>query len=200
MSKKTPYLLAVTGQIGSGKSTFLKLVGKKYPVISSDEIVHKLLNKKEVINKITSIFSKDILESDSIVNRSRLAEIVFSNNEKRLLLEKVLHPLVEIEIFKEVNKITEVFCFIEVPLLFEINWQDKFDKSILVYTDESIIKKRLKIRGLSVEMIEKRLAAQLPLLKKVELSDYIIYNNGDLKELELMSNLFIKRLEKGVLC
>ena len=196
MSKSRSHLIAITGQIGSGKSSFMKFLAEAYPTISSDEIVAELLEKPGVIEKLKEIFGSEILTMEGSVDKIKLSNLIFNDNQKRLLLEATLHPLVEAKIFEIIPTLNSKYCFIEVPLLFEVNWQDKFDKSVLVFSDETIIRKRLIKRGYDQVMIKQRLSAQLPLLSKLDLADYVIYNNGTLEELKYLTKDFIKRLEK----
>ncbi len=184
--------VGITGGIATGKSTVLKAFNKqKINVISCDEIVHKLYQNTQVINKINKVFN---LTGDKI-DRKKLAQIVFNDKEKKEKLEAIIHPLVRKEIEKE-KRLNE-YLFVEIPLLFEAKMEDLFDKIICVTCDRNTQMQRLCLRdNLTKEEAEKRINLQLDLKIKEEKSDYIIDSNDNidkqityiLKRLEIIDN------------
>lgn len=184
---KTMIKIGITGNIGSGKSAvenFLKDSG--YSVIDSDEIVHDLIENSTELKKELMYFygHYDILTENSI-DRKKLAKVVFNSEKLRKHLEELIHPLVinEIKKFFVENK-DKVFAFVSVPLLFEANCQDLFDKIILVASKEETRFKRLTlIREMSEEDAKARMKAQMPQEAKIELADYVIYNDSTFADL-----------------
>ena len=122
--------IAVTGGIGSGKSSVTKIIREKgFPVFSCDEINKQLLTKKDYINRIEKIFPEAV-EGGKII-KSRLAEIVFSDETALKKLNSVSHPLIMNELNRQMNS-RKGLVFAEVPLLFEGGYEDLFHKIIVV--------------------------------------------------------------------
>lgn len=132
--------IAITGGIGSGKSTVLNILREKgYVVFSCDEIYKNVIMSKEYIEEIERCFPQSI--KDGEIDRKILSEIVFSSDEKRELLNSIAHPFIIKRLFEEIAKINSNLVFVEVPLLFEANLETKFDEIIIVLRgDEDRIK------------------------------------------------------------
>ncbi len=172
--------VALTGSIGSGKTTVLKFVRKcRVPAIDCDSVVSNLYRDKRVQKKLIGLFGTK--------NRKDIASIIFSSPSKRKRLESFLHPLV----WKQVNG--KLSCFrkqgkalvvVDVPLLFEARWQNRFDLIIFVKAPKKKCLERIAKRGLSKKEGLKRWHAQLPPMKKVKSSHYIIDNSGSLAKAE----------------
>lgn len=176
--------VAITGNIASGKSTvekFLKEKGVK--VLDTDHIGHTILdNNTEVLEAFKDF---DILEEGSI-SRTKLGLIVFNNPEKLELLNSILHPQIrrKIEEFFNDNK-SENTVYVSIPLLFEADMQDLFDKIIFVYTSDEIRLQRLITRnGYSEDYAKKRIASQIPQEEKLSKCDIIINNDGSIEDLQ----------------
>ena len=191
-------LVALTGCLGCGKSTVLKIFRKLgVRTISADEIVHELLESKEVKEEIQRLFGPDVFLKDGKVDRKRLAQRIFSNQKEREKLEGLLHPLVFRRIEKEYEKEPGRLMVAEIPLLFETNTQDRFSKIITVYAPMEVAKKRLKSRGLTQADIEARLKNQMPIETKVERSDFVIDNSRGLKETKKQVQRVLEKLQRG---
>jgi dephospho-CoA kinase len=191
--------IGLTGNIAAGKSIVQSYLEKKgIPIIDADWICHRLMdNNEEVIEKITKLFEgKDIFLEDGRLGRHKIGLIVFSNPEKMEALEAILHPLVEKKIleFFEENENEEIVVA-SVPLLFEENMQNLFDKTILVCADKKLRLQRLMNRnGYSLEHALERINSQVSQEEKRYMADFIIENNNDLIELETQINKTIERL------
>ncbi len=189
---------ALTGSMGSGKSTVLNLLAKQgYPTISADEINRiQLLKGHEGYDRIKEAFSDEILDEEEEIDKRKLASLVFSDDEKRKLLESITHPLIMREIDRWAKACETDVVFAEVPILFEANLQDHFDVSILIVADEKTILKRLfEGRHIHPEDAQKRLHKQMPVEIKKELADYCIDNN-DNAELQKQLKQLIKELKE----
>lgn len=191
--------VGLTGNIASGKSIVQSYFEKKgIPVIDADWICHRLLDSnEEVIEKVSKLFEgKDIFLDDGRLGRHKIGLIVFSNPEKMEALENILHPLAEkkiLEFFEEHQK--EEIVVASVPLLFEANMQNLFDRTILVCADKKIRLQRLMNRnGYSLEHALERINSQVSQEEKRYMADFIIENNNDLIELETQINKTIERL------
>lgn len=195
MSKMSAYKIAVTGTIGSGKSTVTKLLAKRYPTISSDDIVHNLYNDSyyaTLINQQLFNVDKDKVDVEYIKQR------LFNDISFKEKLESVIHPLVIEQIQRFFNEHNSI-VIVEVPLLFEAHMENMFDVVLLVKTDESILKSRLiNQRGFAEADIDSRLSHQMSVSEKTKRSDYIITNDGSLQQLEAQVNEFIKQIERVI--
>lgn len=191
--------VGLTGNIASGKSIVQSYLEKRgIPIIDADWICHRLMDEnEEVIEKVKKLFEgKDILLDDGRLGRHKIGLIVFSNPEKMEALEDILHPLVEKRIlqFFEEHANDEIIVA-SVPLLFEENMQNLFDRTILVCADKKIRLQRLMNRnGYSLEHALERINAQVSQEEKRYMADFIIENNNDLLELETQINKTIERL------
>ena len=190
--------IAITGNIASGKSQVEKLLMSfNFKVIDSDKINNELLTgNKEVINEIKSEFGEEVFEKSGEISKPKLAEIVFNSPGKKQKLENILHK----RIFEKINEFfeeykNEKFVFVSVPLLFETNWQNNFDKIIFVSSDEQTRLERLiKRNNLTKEQAQKRIQAQGNEKDKIKQSDYVIFNNSDITALEKAVKEIIEKL------
>lgn len=191
--------VGLTGNIASGKSIVQSYLEKKgIPVIDADWICHRLMdNNEEVIEKVKNLFDgQDIFLEDGRLGRHKIGLIVFADPEKMEALEDILHPLVEkriLEFFDEHEN--DEIVVASVPLLFEENMQNLFDRTILVCADKKIRLQRLMTRrGYSLEHALERINAQVSQEEKRNLADFIIENNNNLIELETQIEKTLERL------
>lgn len=180
-------MVALTGGIGSGKSVVARMFEDEGAyVIDLDELARRVVEPdKPAWGDVVAYFGMGILNPDRTVNRSALAEIVFSDPESRRVLEEFTHP----RIFEEQDALLKAIkdrdpcsvVVIEFPLLFELNFQKKFDTVIVVYAPrDAQVKRAVERDGFSEEEVDKRLRAQISIEEKRLLSDYIIDNEGSL--------------------
>ena len=186
--------IGLTGGIATGKSSVSNILKQKGAIIiDADKIVHKLMEPEQKLwYDIINAFGKNILLENNQINRKKLGEIIFNDQNKREKLNQITHPRVIAEIKKKMDKLAADNNIIvaEVPLLFEVGMEDLFTEVWVVTTDKEIQIKRLKQRdGLDAEAAQKRIEAQMPLAKKEKLADRIINNNGTKKELLAQINL-----------
>lgn len=177
---------ALCGNIASGKSTVQKhLENQGYRVLDTDKVAHELLtvNNSELFLEFKKF---DVFENGEF-SREKLGKLVFTNKEIKQKLENILHPQIreKIKEFFEQNQ-NEKYLFVGIPLLFEANMTDLFDKIIFIYADDDIRLKRLLLRnGYSVDYAKARLNSQMRQEEKTQKSDYVIYNNGSIEELNV---------------
>lgn len=180
--------VAITGNIAAGKSEVEKFLKEmSFQVLDADAVAHDLLHDDVAKKAILEAFSEfDILENGEI-SRQKLGKIVFPDKISREKLEKILHPLIKNEIeqfLQEKSEEGKKIAFVSIPLLFEANFKNIFDKTILVYADDNIRLKRLMQRSnLTQEQAQNRLDIQMNQDSKKDLSDFVIYNNGKIEDL-----------------
>lgn len=176
---KVPYLIAITGNFGTGKS----LVGsilceKKIPVIDTDDIVASILaSKNKITNKIVNVFGEVVL-SHAKINKKALANIVFKNKTKRKLLELIIHPAVrnELKKFIKVNKAKKIVAVL-IPLLFESGMEQNYHEIWCVTCSKDVQLKRLIKKGFTSKEIKLRLNSQMNQSFKASKSDFVINNS-----------------------
>ncbi|MCX7926842.1 MAG: dephospho-CoA kinase [Candidatus Omnitrophica bacterium] len=182
-------VIGITGVFGSGKSTVAQIIkGWKAKLIDADAISHNLLNKdKKVKGEIARVFP-EVFNKDRIINRQRLADLVFKNSSSRKKLEKIMHPRIIKQIKKSINKIKSGLVILDAPLLFETKLNNLCDYVIVVKANQKQIFERVKKRFcLSKGDIRARISAQIPLRKKIAQADFIIDNSGS--KLHLINQL-----------
>ena len=197
-NNKTPYIIGITGSLGTGKSLVGEILSKcTVLVIDTDFIVRDILRAKNPISKsIVSEFGQNILSSNSneYVDRKILGSIVFKDESKRKTLESIIHPEVIKILKKKITQNSEkAIIAVLVPLLFESNLEKMFDEIWCVICDETIQMKRLQDKGFLLEDAKRRIKAQLSPNEKAKLSDYVINNSGTILETK---EQVIKRLKQ----
>ncbi len=181
-NQTTMKLIGLTGHIATGKTTVLNIFKKLgYPTISCDDVYHYLLKTDNTLkNKLVANFGKEILEGDEISTK-KLASIATSSKKNLMLLEKITHPIILKYVFrqiKELKKSQPAIIVVDVPLLFEKKLHKKFDYVIAVACSKKTQTKRLKKRKVDKKVLKILLSRQLPLSKKIKLSDFTIHNNN----------------------
>ena len=201
-------VIGLTGGIGTGKSTVSQILQeKKFPVIDLDTISHEVIKIPKVIEKIVENFGKEVLENSGNfenknnairISREKLGKIIFENKEKRLLLNSIMHPEIlhtmreQISKYKKSNKI----IFVEIQLLFEVQWEKEFDYILLISAKKSTQIRRILERDKRSENDALNIInSQLPLDEKKKRSDFVIENDGNIEELKEKIDKFLEYLE-----
>ncbi|MCL0085266.1 dephospho-CoA kinase [Thermodesulfovibrionales bacterium] len=181
-------VVGLTGNYGMGKSRVALMFKEAGSVtIDTDAVVRKLLGEPAVIDEIKGVFGEDIAQ-ENLINKERLADLVFQHPHLRVSLEDILHP----EVFKRIDEelamlsnntsaAVPIVVIIEAPLIFERGYQDRFDKIITVFTSEEVAISRLQKKGIGEGDVRRRIESQLPIGVKITRSDFTIDNNGDLE-------------------
>lgn len=182
--KQSNVKIAVTGGIGSGKSTVCGIIENSgFPVYSCDAIYAELLKGKELPAKIAEVFGSEVLGSDGTLNRRALSEIVFANKEHLKTLDSITHPAIFNEMFKR-SEGSSGIIFFEIPLLFEGGYQDLFDGVIVVLRNrDSRVESVIKRDGLSEFEINNRINKQFNYDFENFAQYYVIHNDGNLNDL-----------------
>jgi dephospho-CoA kinase len=181
-------VIGLTGNIASGKSSvaaILEELGAK--VIDADEVARLVVEPgkpawREIINR----FGKNILEPDGAINRKKLGEFIFNDQEKRKSLNEITHPRIIgmiRELVEEYGKQNTPVVIIEAALIVEKGGLGGLIEGLIVVTsdEESQIKRLMERNEFSREEAESRLGAQMPEQEKVKHADYIIDNSGPIE-------------------
>ena len=178
------YAIALTGGIGTGKSTASSLfMLNGFKIIDADKIAHSILDFSHL--EIARLFGDEYV-SGGKVNRPILGKLIFSDKNAKQKLENFIHPKIFEEIKKESDKLDR-FKFpylIDIPLFFERKVYP-IDLSIVIYAQKDVqIKRVIKRDGFSEEETIRRVESQMNIEKKKKLATFIIDNSGSLKNLQ----------------
>lgn len=181
-------IIGLTGGIASGKSTVSNMLKEKGITVVDADVEARLAVEtgEPAYLKIVENFGSDILLPDGGIDRPKLGSIIFHNEEKRRVLNEIVHP----EVRRRMNDKKEIAVnrgekavILDIPLLFESRLEYMADKTILVYVDATVQLSRLMSRnGLSREEAEARIKSQMDLKIKINLANAVIDNNGTIEE------------------
>ncbi|KRF59482.1 dephospho-CoA kinase [Bacillus sp. Soil768D1] len=191
-------IIGITGGIASGKSSvslYIQELG--FTIVDADVASRAVVEPgEEAYHQVVKAFGEDILLVDGNIDRVKLGSIIFHDQEKRLLLNSIVHPAVRNWMRLKTEKALaagEETVFMDIPLLFESKLTFMVEKTLLVYVDECVQLERLMNRnGLSETDALARIHSQMPLADKKVLADAVIDNNRNLEE--------TKKQVKTVLC
>ena len=192
--------IAITGGIGSGKSTFCsKLKEKGFKIHSSDEQVAKIYKnpEKKLVTYLRTIgLSKSISKKN--IDKKIISKIIFENKQIRKKLELYIFKIVRKKrsdfIKQEKQKKTKLI-FIDIPLLFENNLEKHFNKVISIIASKRVRLKRLKkTRKMTENQFKNITRSQTSDVIRKKKSDYVIYNNSTLKDYKIKINKLISKL------
>ncbi|MDP8261362.1 MAG: dephospho-CoA kinase [Candidatus Kappaea frigidicola] len=195
-------IIGITGSFKTGKTTalnILKNLGAE--IIDADKIAHELLKTKDVIKKIETHFkgSPDIVENN-VINRDKLAQVVFGNRDELRWLNDLIHPLVARNIKNSLQDIKkrnpDALVAIEIPLLYEADMVYLVDKVIVVSADRNVQIARALQDGYLREDTLKRIESQLELSKKEECGDFVIDNNSSLGNVRSQVKEILKKINE----
>jgi dephospho-CoA kinase len=173
-------ILGLTGGFGCGKSTAAKLFAEKgFRHVDSDLVIREqVLTREEVLAEIRGRYGDSVFSGAGQVDRPALGRLVFADDAERRWLEQLTHPIyfnILRALFRDIPRVEWV---VEVPLLFEKSLENWFDFTLCVACDPLSQLARLEQRGLDRALAEQRISKQLPLARKIELSDFVLWNDG----------------------
>jgi len=183
-------IIGLTGGIASGKSTVSEMIKNLGITVIDADIEARLAVEKgeDAYQKIIEHFGQSILLNDGNINRAKLGEIIFNNEQERTVLNGIVHPAVRRRMAEKqeaaINK-GESLIVKDIPLLFESKLTNTVDRILLVYVDEEVQLQRLMNRNqYTREEALARIQSQMPLKEKRELADAVIDNNGSVEQTE----------------
>ena len=179
-------IIGLTGGIGSGKSAagieFEKL---GITVIDADEIAQKAsLKNSKAYKEIVEYFGASILDNSQNIDRRKLRNIVFNNDEQKKKLEQILHPAIREDISFAISNSKSPYTIIMVPLIYETNSKDNYNRILVIDCDEDIQISRAVTRDeASEEDIKKIINSQATKKERLSIADDVISNNSSIEEL-----------------
>lgn len=180
------FTVALTGGIGSGKSTVADLFARAgVTVVDADVIARQVVEPGlPALNAIAQHFGDSVLNSDGSLNRRRLREIVFDDDAEKSWLNQLLHPLIQQETRLAINKATSPYVLWVVPLLVENKLQHHADRVLVVDTaPDRQLHRTMQRDQVSQELAQQILAAQVPRDVRLAAADDVINNNGSPQDL-----------------
>jgi len=182
-------IVGLTGGVASGKSTVSNILREEGAYhIDADQIARDLVQPHTPTwHELIKTFGEEILQPDGSIHRKKLAAIVFSNPEKRSLLNRILHPRIKEETQRRLKEIgqkdPEAVVVIDAALLVETGDYREMDRLIVVHSTEAQQIERLRERdGANEEEALRIVSAQMPLGEKLKVADFVIRNEGSLEE------------------
>ena len=194
-------IIGITGGIASGKSTVTEFLRQQgYQVIDADQVVHELQEPGgRLYQALLSTFGPAILQEDGRLDRPKLGAMIFGNPELLAQSSQIQNQIIREDLAgrRDLLAETEDIFFMDLPLLFELQYEDWFDQIWLVdVTVETQLSRLMTRNTLSQEEAEKRIAAQLSLQEKRKRADVLIDNNGSLEETRQQIRDALQKLER----
>ncbi|MDO5037613.1 MAG: dephospho-CoA kinase [Tissierellia bacterium] len=204
MTQNKKYI-GLTGGIASGKSAasgILRSLGQE--VIDADQLARQVvLPKSPGLRQVENHFGPHIIQPTGQLDRERLAQIIFKDEEARKALNQILHPLIFEEMLAQAKKTKSPLVFFDSPLLYEL-YEDHlraglhFDDIWLVYVPRDLQVRRLQERDqIPLSYAQEKINAQMDLEEKKKRAGLVLDNQGDLKDLADQIQRALKKLRKG---
>lgn len=179
-------LCGLTGGVGMGKSTaagFLLQLGAH--VVDTDDLAHQLVQPGQpALAEIADTFGKHLIASDGKLQRVELAKIVFTDTAAREKLESILHPRIRERWLAQVTQWRKENCplaVVVIPLLFETQAENQFDKIICLACSSATQRERLAARGWSLEQSRERISSQMLVEQKIARAHFVVWTEGSPK-------------------
>ncbi len=190
-------LIAITGGIAAGKSTFTRLLADALDAATfdTDHCARRLLSEdREVAQAVRTEFGGGVFDAQGRIERAVLRQIVFAASESRGRLEAILHPRVRAAwtgwARERLQKAPDAILLVEIPLLYETAAASLFDQAVTVGCTEQTQVRRLTIeRHLPIDIARRIIASQWSMAEKIRLGDRLIWNDGASKYLQAQADL-----------
>ncbi|MGB7435569.1 MAG: dephospho-CoA kinase [Candidatus Acidiferrum sp.] len=196
--------MGLTGGIASGKSAIAAMLREMgFPVLEADLVAHKLLERgQQAHDEVLREFGPNLANAQGAIDRAKLASVVFADAAKLAKLNSIIHPRVEQIIFQQFadwqRSGVKDAAFVVAALLVEANIMDKLDGLVVAFCRPEQQLERLRARGMSELDAKSRIAAQLPLEKKLEHATVAIDCSGSLEETRAQVSTLAAKLRKEV--
>ncbi len=194
------YILGVTGNIGSGKSTVSKRFAVHGATVShSDDLAKEILhNDPEIRRQLSEHFGPDIFDESGKLQRNILAERAFVNRDAQLFLNHLIHPEVRkltLRLIETAKAESKQLFVMDAPLLYEAHGDSITDSVLVIVADRMFREGRVERRSQITSVdFERRDALQMPIEEKIRRAEHVIHNDGTLDELLKRVDLFYQEL------
>jgi dephospho-CoA kinase len=195
--------VGLTGGIATGKSTVAQHWQQAgAAIIDADALAHQtLLTDTPTWQEVVRVFGNGILNADRTVNRPKLGDIVFGDEQKRLALNRIVHPAVERMWTEQLDKLertgkTEA-AVVSIPLLYEVGAEKRFDWIVVVACSEQTRLARLAAKGMTETQARSRIRAQWPLQQKMDRADFVIWNDASLDVLHQQADIIWETIKEN---
>ncbi len=194
-------LIGITGGIGSGKSTVSRILRELGCSVFDCDAESRRLQKKgsPALDRIRGEFGDEVFCRDGRLNRRRLARAAFADPERTEALNRIMHGAIleGMKAFYSRHSGKGRPVFAEIPLLFEVSWQEHVDRIWLVTADTELRVRRAAARGAAGEdEVRARIARQLPDSVKIPLADTVLLNEGTEEELRSQVEAALNKEER----
>ncbi len=192
--------IGITGTIASGKTTVSILFKRRgMPVFNCDNYSRMALHAgNPCFQALIEKFGDSLIGSDGDIDRTKLAELIFHNEENRKAVNAIIHPWVREGMLKFFDSHeNDKLVFAEVPLLFEAGWLDDFDRiCVVTCKKETAVRRMMEDRDYTEEEALARYDSQIDPVEQIRMADDVIWNDGSLTELDHEINLYTAKLRK----
>ena len=179
--------IGLTGGIGSGKSTVQNMFARLgVPVIDADQIAREVVEPGQpALEELVELLGPGVLTSEGKLNRVRIRELIFADEELRRRVETMLHPRIREMMQKRIQELNTSYCVLSIPLLLETGQTDLVDRILVVDVPRELQLKRASTRDHTTpEEVARIIDAQLAREERLARADDIVCNDADLKSLE----------------
>ena len=194
-------VIGITGSLASGKSEAARFFQNRgAAVFDADRSARKVIEKgKPVYRALLKIFGKSFLKKNGQIDRKKLALHAFGHPGDLKKLNTLIHPAVIFDCIRIIHEAASQKrqVVLDVPLLFESHMQGLADVTIVIASTRKKMLERARVRGIPKPLAQKILLAQWPLGKKKRLADFVIENNGSLKDLARKLGEVMKQINGG---
>ena len=178
--------VGVTGGIGSGKTALTDWLSEQgIVIVDADRVAREVVQPgTPALKAIIDAFGEQYLTQDGNLDRAAMRQLVFGDEEKRLLLESITHPQIREALWDQLQRADSAYVVLSSPLLLESGQSEMVDISVVVDVPEEMQIQRTMARDANDKaLVEKIMAAQMRRQKRLELADIVVDNSGDLSAL-----------------
>ncbi len=191
------FVLGITGGIATGKSTVVQVFREHgFPVVDGDLIARQIVEPgAAALTAIAAAFGTDVLLDDGRLDRKKLGQLIFEDEQKRQQLNQLLEPFLRTEINRQIQlaKQAATLVIADIPLLYEAHYEQEMDQVAVVYLPEDLQLKRLMLRDqLTAEQAKQRIASQLSIEEKKRRADLVFDNQGSREDTRAQIEAWLK--------